>query len=118
MAVVVTARRDDEIALPEARQPYDMRRHPGISRIGEITVAGTTNEPAVTRGIEPSHGFTVGNDRSRRRLWLVHWAPAATAMATMTTSVAIMLEVALSLLAIEALPTAMLLVAVIRRRRW
>jgi hypothetical protein len=107
MAVVASARRHDEITLPEAGLPYNVWWHPGVPRIGEIAVARTSNESTVARWIEPTHRFTVGNDRGRRSLWLITAAPPATAMATMTAAIAVVsLVVGPPLVPVEMLSTA------------
>ena len=116
MPVVTAARRDDEITLPEASLPYNVRWHPGIPRIGERTVARASNESAVARWIEPTYRFTVRNDWSRWSLWLVDAAPAATAMTTMSAAVAVVALV-VALMPVERLSTAMMFVPVVRLHR-
>ena len=112
--VVMTARRDNQVTLPKAGLPDDMRRDPGIGGVGQIAIAGAANEPPISRWIEPAHRFTVSDDWSRRRLRLADSAPPAPAMPTMTPSVSIVLEVAPILMTVEALPaTVLLLVSVV-----
>ena len=95
MTMIAAGRRCGQVALAQAVLPDDMRRHPGIGRIGEIAVPGAANESAITRRIEPADGFAVGNDRCR---WGLHFidaaAAAATTMTAVTAPVAVVLVVA------------------------
>jgi len=96
MAMVATGRCLDQVTLPKAMLPDDVRWNPGISRVGEVAVRGPANEPAIARWIEPSDRLAVGNDRCRRRLNLVGSASAtaASAMTPVASSVAMVLVVA------------------------
>jgi hypothetical protein len=117
MAMVAARGCRDQVALAQPVLPDDMRRDPGVGRIGEVAVLGPPNEPAVAGRIEPADGFAVGDDRRRRGLDLVGTAPAAAAMTTVTTPVAIVLVVALvAVKVLSTAPAVMLLVPMVRWR--
>ena len=94
VAVVTTARSSDQVALPQARLPDDMRRNPGITGIGEIAVTGPADEPTVTRWIEPPGRYGIRYNRRRRRLWLNTRTASTTTVTTMAAAVAIVAIVA------------------------
>jgi hypothetical protein len=109
--MVVTARRDGKVTLTKASLPDDLRRHPRIAGVREITVAGPADESPVTRRIEPTDRLAVGDDWSRRSLRLIHAAPAASTVTPMTPPVAIVLVV--TLVPLKVLPAALILALVI-----
>jgi hypothetical protein len=92
-----------------------MRWHPRIAGVGEITVAGSADESAVPRWVEPSDRLAVSNDRSRRSLGLDCAASTPTAMTPMTAAVSVVLVIAL--VTVELLPAGLVL-ALIVRGRW
>ena len=121
MAMVPPGRSRDQVALAQARLPDDVRRNPGVARIGEVAVSRAANEPAVARWVEPTDRFAVGDDRCRRRLHLILTAAttSATAMTAVASSVAMVLVVTTVVsISVEVLPTAaVMFMAVIRWRR-
>jgi hypothetical protein len=109
--MVVTARRDSKVTLPKASLPDDIRRHPRIAGVREITVAGPADESPVPRRIEPSDSLAVSDHWGRRGLRLVSATPTASTVTPMTPSVAIVLV--LTLVPLKVLPAALILTLVI-----
>jgi hypothetical protein len=119
ISVVATAGCRDQVTLAQSGLPDDMRWNPRISRIGEIAVPCTTNEPAVSRRIEPSGRFGIWYDWCRRRLWLI--GPGATpssAMPAMPATIPLILVIAASFVAMEGTTAVVLLVALVVVLRW
>ena len=114
MAVIVSARRDHQVSLAQARLPDDMRRHPGIARIGEVAVARAPNKAAVARGIEPPNRLAVRNDGCRWELRLIAAAPSAPAVTPVPPAITAVLVIAF--LPLEVLASALLFVALIGGR--
>src|SRR5688500_6122541 len=71
-----------------------MRRNPGVARIGEIAVGGAADEPAVTRGVDPSRRFSVRHHRRWRRLRLDRATASTTTVTAMASAVAVVLVIA------------------------
>jgi hypothetical protein len=94
IAVVATAGRGHQVALPEASLPDDMGRDPGVAWIGEIAVDGSADEPAVARWVKPSGCFSIGHHRRWRRLRLDRTTASTTTVTTMASAVAVVLVVA------------------------
>jgi hypothetical protein len=62
--------------------PYDRLRYKGIARLREVARGSAANEAPFSRGVEPSIGFAVGDDRAYwPSTWLGAPAPAVSAPA-------------------------------------
>jgi hypothetical protein len=62
--------------------PYDRLRYKGIARLREVARGSAANEAPLSRGVEPSIGFAVGDDRAYwPSTWLGAPAPAVSAPA-------------------------------------
>ncbi len=66
--------------------PSEGRRHPGIACFGEVAVPCASDEPAVTRRLEPSSRLAIRDDRLRRSL-LLEFTTTAAAVTTMASSI-------------------------------
>ena len=117
MTMVVPGRCRYQVALAQPVLPDDMRRDPGVGRIGEVAVRGAANEAPVTRRVEPADGLAVGDDRRRWQLRLVRATSATTTMTPVPPSVAVMLEVTtlvpITLVPIALVPTTLIAVSVL-----
>ena len=99
-AIVMSCLRRDQVTTPERMLLDELRRHPCIARVDEITVGGTSYVATIARGIEPSHGLAVGDQRN---LWHLNLRIllAATVSSPLTPSIAIV-EVVVALLRMSA----------------
>src|SRR5688572_13534516 len=95
IAMVATTGRGDQVTLPKAGLLDDVRRYPGITGVGEITVCGPADEATITRWIEPSRRFTVRYDRCRRCLRLHTTTASPPTVTTMAPAVSIVAIVAI-----------------------
>jgi len=90
--MVAAGGRHDGVAAAKAVLPDKIRSHVRVAGVGEVAVARATDEPTITRRIEPPERLRVGDDRRDRLLRLLLPRTAASAIAAIAAAVAIVVE--------------------------
>jgi hypothetical protein len=65
--MIVAGGGENLIAAAQHVLPHNLRRHVGVTRLGQIAVGRSADESAVALRVEPARGFAVGYDWSERR---------------------------------------------------
>jgi hypothetical protein len=64
--MISTCRCLDGVATPEGVLANHIRMDPRVAVFGEVAIAGTPDEAAVSRGVEPAGGLRVWDNGLRR----------------------------------------------------